>query len=213
MIPRSFLRFCARLFLVRRKLVFAADPNDIRPTEPRFPVHFRSGDRNDVMRFSQAVDDYDAPARDYALERLRAGDSLTLAESGNEVVFHAWLMFGQLDMGMRRYLAIAPDTACVYRLFTRARHRGRKLAPAWFWFIREPLRQRTVRRVVAWVEGRNRASQRAFEGAGFRRIGSIWHVQFLFGCFFFVSPSLRAELRRNATVEPAAELAQAAQRS
>ncbi len=186
MSPRTLLRFCARVFLVRRKLVFEADLDELRQAEPRIPARFRPGNQNDLMRLSRATHDYDDDAREFGLERLQAGDLLTLAESGSNVVFYGWLMCGQLDMGMRRYLPIAADTACVYRLFTVAAHRGRRLAPAWFWFIREPLRQRNVRRMVAWVEARNLASRRAFEGAGFRRIGCIWHVQFLFRRYFLL---------------------------
>jgi GNAT superfamily N-acetyltransferase len=191
--------------------VFEADLNDIRRAEPRIPARFRPGNEDDLMQLSQGTHDYDAAAREFGMERLQAGDSLTLAESGNEVVFYSWLMFGQLDMGMRRYLPIAADTACVYRLFTVAACRGRRLAPAWFWFIRERLRQRNLRRVVAWVEARNLASRRSFESAGFRRIGYIWHVQFLFRIYFFVSPSLSARLQRQATIESPAEPLQAAQ--
>ena len=211
MSPRSLLRFGARLFLVRRKFVFEADLDDIRRAESRIPVRFRTGKKEDLKTLAQPGHDYDRAALEFARERLRAGDSLTFGESGNNVAFHSWLMFGQLDMGVRRYLPTAADTACVYRLYTVAAYRGRRLAPTWFWFIREQLLQRNVRRVVAWVEGRNRASRRAFEGAGFRPIGCIWHVQFLFRIWFFVPPSLRANLQRQATVKSAAEPLQAAQ--
>jgi len=191
--------------------VFEAHLSDIRRAEPRIPARFRPGDKDDLMRLSQAKHEYDSAAREFGIERLRAGDSLTLAELGNDVVFYSWLMFGQLDMGMRRYLPIAADTACVYRLFTVAAYRGRRLAPAWFWFMREHLRQRNLRRIVAWVEARNQASRHAFEAAGFRRIGCIWHVQLLFRIYFFVSPSLRARLQREAAIESAGEPLQAAQ--
>lgn len=207
---RSFLRFCARLFLIRRKLVFEADLDDIRQAEARMPVRFRAGAEADLVRLSQAMHDYDPPAVAFAIERLDAGDSLTVAESRKDIVFYSWLMFGQLDMGMRRYLRIAADTATVYRVFTIATCRGRRLAAGWFWWIREQLRESDVRRLVAWVEARNVASRRAFESAGFHQIGCIWHVQFLFHVFLFVSPSLRARLRRQAAIESAPAPAPAA---
>ena len=86
---------------------------------------------------SEAAHDDDMLAQEFALERRRAGDRLTLAESGNQIVFYGWLMFGQLDVGMRRYLPLSADTAYLYRLFTVAAYGGRKLSAAYFWLIRE----------------------------------------------------------------------------
>jgi hypothetical protein len=210
---RSVLRFGAKICLVRRKLVFEADLDELRPAEPRISARFRAGDRNDVLRMSEAAHDYDMLAQEFALERLRAGDRLTVAESGNQIVFYSWLMFGQLDVGMRRYLPLSADTAYLYRLFTVAAYRGRRLSPAYFWLIREQLRQQNVRRVVSWVEARNLVSRRVFEAAGFRQIGCIWHVQFLFRSYFFVPPALRARLQeQNAAAESPTVQAKAAQR-
>ena len=214
MSPRSVLRLGAKICLVRRKLVFEAGLDELRPAEPRISARFRLGDQNDLKRMSEAVHDYDMLAQEFALERLRAGDRFTLAESGNQIVFYSWLMFGQLDMGMRRYLPLSADTAYLYRLFTVAAYRGRGLSPAYFWSIREDLSQQNVRRVVSWVEARNLVSRRVFEAAGFRQIGCIWHVQFLFRSYFFVSPTLRARLREHfAVTESPAVPAKAAQRA
>jgi len=211
---QSVLRLGARIFLVRRKLVFEAGLDELRPAEARVPARFMSGNQNDLPRMSEAVHDYDAPAQEFALERLRAGDRLTLAESGNQIVFYSWLMFGQLDMGMRRYLPISSDTAYLYRLFTVAAYRGRRLAAAYFWLIRDQLRQQNMQRVVSWVEARNRVSRRAFEAAGFREIGCIWHVQVFFRTYFLISPTLRARLRENISVaEAPAAPAKAAQQA
>ena len=210
---RSVLRLGAKICLIRRKFVYEADLDELRPAEPRISARFRLGDRNDVLRMSEAVHDYDMLAQEFALERLRAGDRLTLAESGNQIVFYSWLMFGQLDVGMRRYLPLSADTAYLYRLFTVAAYRGRRLSPAYFWLIREQLRQQNMRRVVSWVEARNLVSRRVFEAAGFRQIGCIWHVQFLFRSYFFVPPTLRARLsEHSAAAESLAVQAKAAQR-
>src|SRR5262249_21907842 len=127
--------------------------------------------------------------------RLRAGDHFTIAESGNKTVFYCWLMFGEMDLGFRRPIELAPDTAYLYKLFTIATARGRGLAPAYFWLLRELLRQQHMRRVVSWVEARNRISRQVFSRSGFRQIGTIWHIQFFFQTFFFVPSSLRARLR------------------
>jgi GNAT superfamily N-acetyltransferase len=214
MSPRSILRLGAKIFLVRRKLVFEADLDEIRPAESRVAVRFRPGDPSDLLRMSEAGHDYDRTAQEFALERLCAGDRLTLAQTGNQIVFYSWLMFGQLDLGTRRYLPLSADTAYLYRLFTVAAYRGRGLAPAYFGLIRDQLRQQNLRRVVSWVEARNLVSRRVFEAAGFREIGCIWHVQFLFRSYFLISPTLRARLREHtAVMESAAAPAKAAQQA
>lgn len=193
---RSILQFGATIFLVRRKLVFDAPLDDIQRATARIPVRFRFGDEGDLMRLSESSHDYDKAARQFSLERLQAGDRLILAESkagrGNEIVFYGWLMFGQIDMGVRNYLKLSPGAVCSYRLFTTPSHRGQKLCAAYFAFIRDRLEAMGQRRVLLWVEARNRISRRVHETAGFRPIGSIWHIRFLFRSYFYVPKALRA---------------------
>jgi hypothetical protein len=198
---RPILQFGAKIFFVRRKLVYDATVNDIQNVVPRMAVRFRFGDEGDLMRLSESTHDYDKAARELSLERLRAGDRLVLAESkagrGNEIVFYGWLMSGHLDMGVRKYFPLSADSVYSYRLFTAANHRGKKLCAAYFAFIRERLETTDQRRILSWVEARNLISRRVHEAAGFHSIGSIWHIQFLFGSYFYVPKALRASLRKD----------------
>jgi acetyltransferase (GNAT) family protein len=198
---RSILRFGARIFFVRRKLVFDARLDEIPNVAARTPVRFRFGDAADLMRLSARTHDYDTAATRFSLDRLLAGDRFVIAESAigsrDEVLFYGWLMFGQLDMGVRTYLPLASDSVYSYRLFTAASHRGKKLCAAYFTFIREQLEAEGHRRVLSWVEARNLISRRVHEAAGFRSIGCIWHIQFLFRSYFYVPKTLRASLRRS----------------
>ena len=208
---RSILRFGARIFFVRRKLVFDARLDEIPNLTARTPVQFRFGDAADLMRLSQGTHDYDTAATRFSLDRLLAGDRLVIAESAigprDEALFYGWLMFGQLDMGVGKYLPLAPDSVYSYRLFTAASHRGKKLCAAYFTFIREQLEAEGHRRVLSWVESRNLISRRVHEAAGFHSIGCIWHIQFLFRSYFYVPKTLRESLRRSHAEHRTAPLA------
>ncbi len=208
---RSILRFGAKICYLRRKVVFDARVDEIPNVTARTPVRFRFGDAADLMRLSEGTHDYDAAATRFSLDRLVAGDRLVLAESAlgprDEALFYGWLMFGQLDMGVGRYLSLAPDTVCSYRLFTTAAHRGKKLPGAYFTFIREQLEAEGHRRVLCWVEARNLISRRVHEAAGFHSIGCIWHIQFLFRSYFYVPKTLRESLQRSHAEHKAAPLA------
>jgi hypothetical protein len=196
---RSILRFGARIFFIRRKLVFDARVDEIPNVIARTPVRFRFGDAADLMRLSERTHDYDTSATRLSLDRLLAGDRLVIAEAAigpmDEVLFYGWLMFGQLDMGVGKYLPLAPDSVYSYRLFTAASHRGKKLCAAYFTFVREQLEAEGRRRVLSWVEARNLISRRVHEAAGFHSIGCIWHIQFLFRSYFYAPKALRACLR------------------
>ena len=196
---RSLLQFAARICFVRRKLVFEAGLNDIHNVAPRIVVRFRFGDEGDLMRLCGNTYDYDKAAINLGRERLRAGDRLVLAErvnaQGNEIVFSGWLMSGQLDMGVRRYLPLCPDALYSYRLFTAPAHRGQKLSAAYFAFVRNQLEVAGQHRLITWVEARNHVSRRIHRGAGFRPIGCIWHIHFLFHSYFYAPRALRAHLR------------------
>jgi hypothetical protein len=198
---RPILRFGARLCFVRRKLVYDVRLDQIPDVAARVPVRFRFGDAADLMRLSEEAHEYDTAATRLGLDRLLAGDRLVIAESAigqrDDVLFYGWLMFGQLDMGVRKYLPLASDSVYSYRLFTAVSHRGKKLCPAYFTFIRQQLEEEGHRRLLSWVEARNLISRRVHEAAGFHSIGCIWHIQFLFRSYFYVPKTLRASLRRS----------------
>jgi hypothetical protein len=175
---RSILRFGARIASVRRKLLFECATNDERDVSAA--VAFRYGGAGDLDRLAAPEYQYDSSARGFGLERLAAGDRLVLGEVDGRVVFYAWVMYGQMDMGLRDYKALRPDQAYTYKLFTVGDCRGRRICPAYYEWLKRELGAAGFSKVLAWVEAGNRASIRAHERAGFRQAGTIWHARFLF---------------------------------
>jgi hypothetical protein len=190
------LRAGARVILVRRKIIFGADLDEIASTEARIRAQFHFGDARDLDRMTAESHEYDLPAKQYALERLEAGDKLILGEVDGHVAFYGWAMFGQLDLGIRSFIATGTDTVASYRLFTIAEQRGKRLCAAYYSFLRDELRLAGYGHVVSWVEARNSASLRVHEAAGFRRLGSIWQVRLLSRSSFLIPTAVRARLER-----------------
>jgi hypothetical protein len=202
LVPAPVLHACARIVLLRRKIVFEASLDEIRWIPARIRVQFRFGDLADLARLSPDFHQYDATAKRYSLERLEAGDRLILGETGRQVAFYGWIMRGHIDLGVRKLFPVGPDTVASYRLFTVESQRGNKLCSAYYAFLEEELRRQGVRRIVSWVDGHNRSSLRVHDGVGFRRLGAIWHLRLLGSSFFFVPRITGARLRNSARMLP-----------
>jgi ribosomal protein S18 acetylase RimI-like enzyme len=187
---RPILRLGARIASFRRKMIFESATADVLSSTAAVPVTFRYGDAADLQTLAAPEYRYDAAALRFGLERLRAGDRLVLGENAGRVVFYAWVMFGQMDMGLGEYAPLSSDRAYTYKLFTVADARGQGICPAYYVFLKRELRALGYRRVLAWVEHANYASIRAHTRAGFEIVGCIWHVRFLFRSY----PLLRAKL-------------------
>jgi GNAT superfamily N-acetyltransferase len=194
---RWALRGLARILLVRRKIAYVANVNDLRYSSARTPVSFRFGDRGDLESFTVDIHNYDLDAKRYGRERLQSGDKLILGEIDGKVVFYGWVMFGSLDLGVRTLLPVGSDAVASYRLFTVADQRGKKISAAYFFFLKEEAQKLGCRRIVSWVEARNRPSARMHERAGFHRIGNIFHLRILGASCFWISPRTRARLQGN----------------
>lgn len=187
---RPILRLGARMASVRRKLLFECPTSDARLVPA--PVTFRYGDAVDLHSLAAPEYQYDEAARAFGGERRAAGDRFVVGESGGRIVFYAWVMYGQMDMGLRDYALLRPDQAYTYKLYTVADCRGQRICPAYYEWLRRELRGAGYRSVFAWVEAGNRASIRAHERAGFHQAGTIWHARFLFRSY----PLLRAAVAR-----------------
>jgi len=98
---RPILRFGARVGSLRRKLVFESATVEAPPSGATVPVAFRFGAAADLDALASPEYSYDNSARAFGLERMRAGDRLVIGESAGRIVFYAWIMFGQMDMGIR----------------------------------------------------------------------------------------------------------------
>jgi hypothetical protein len=190
---RDILRTCARICSVRRKLLFESALDRPRAESvAAVPVTFRYGTAHDLELLGAPSYSYGGDARHFGYERLRLGDRLVLCESGGRVVFYAWVMFGQMDMSCRNYVALAPDCAYTYKLFTVPDCRGQRICPAYYQWIRQELRELGYGSLLAWVEAGNHASIRAHTRAGFRKVGCIWHLRILFRSYFLKPGRLAA---------------------
>jgi L-amino acid N-acyltransferase YncA len=183
---RPILRIGARLASVRRKLLLEAPTSSSGPV--RSDATFRYGDAVDLYTLAAPEYQYDEAARRFGHERLEAGDRLVVGELAGRIVYYAWVMYGQMDMGMREYAPLRPDQAYTYKLFTVADCRGRGICPAYYEWLKRELRDAGYGSVLAWVEAGNRASLRVHDRAGFRQAGTIWHARLFFKSY----PVLRA---------------------
>jgi hypothetical protein len=202
LVPAPLLHACARILLIRRKIVFEAALDEIRWIAPRTRIHYRFGDAADLARLSADFHGYDEAAKRYSFERFEAGDRLILGETGRQVAFYGWAMFGRIDLGVRHLFPVGEDTVASYRLFTVETQRGNKLCSAYYSFLEGELRKQGIRRVVSWVDAHNRSSLRVHDGVGFRRIGAIWHLRLLSHSFFFIPRNTRARLKSTALTMP-----------
>ena len=148
---RPILQFGARVGSFRRKLVFQCATTEAHPSIATAPVAFRFGTRPISDALASPEYSYDTAARAFGLERLRAGDRLVICESAGRIVFYAWVMFGQMDMGIREFAPLPSDCAYTYKLFTIPDFRGRRVCPAYYTFIRRELRGLGYRRLFAWM--------------------------------------------------------------
>jgi hypothetical protein len=203
LVPAPLLHACARIVLLRRKIIFEASLDEVRWIPARTRVHFRFGDLADLARLSPDFHQYDAEAKRYSLERLQAGDRLILGETGRQVAFYGWIMSGRIDLGVRKLFPVGPDTVASYRLFTVESQRGNKLCSAYYAFLEQELRKQGVRRIVSWVDAHNRSSLRVHDGVGFRRIGAIWHLRVLGHSLFFVPRNTRLRMQNIDLMVPA----------
>lgn len=183
---RDILRAGARMCSFRRKVLFEGSVEDAAPQVATITVTWRFGDASDLLALTAPEFGYSEDAREFGLERLRAGDRFVLCESGGRVAFYAWVMFGQLDLSCRNYRPLAGDVAYTYKLYTVPAFRGRRICPAYYSFLKRELRAMGFRSVMAWVETGNRASIHAHTRAGLKPVGTIWHWRLAGRAFFSV---------------------------
>jgi hypothetical protein len=184
---RGILRAGAAMCSFRRKVLFEGGVDDPRPNDATIPVAWRFGSDADLAAMTDPELGYSAEAREFGYERLRAGDRLVLCESSGQIVFYAWVMFGQLDLSCRNYVPLKPGHAYTYKLYTVPAFRGRRICPAYYSFLKRELRAMGFRSVMAWVEAGNRASLHAHERSGLGKVGTIWHWR-LAGRPYFITP-------------------------
>ena len=155
---------------VHRKILLFTD-TDAAPTNlVESPVTFRFGEVDDLSRLNPLVHSYEDMA--FARERLRAGDRFVVGEIAREVVFYAWLSFGQIP----RFMHLDAGWAYSYRVFTVEAWRGRGIMPAYYLYVRPFLKRLGYSRLLCWVSASNRPSLKSHRNAGFHSLGNIWEI-------------------------------------
>ena len=177
--------------MIRKKLLLCADVEGETISGARIPVEFRLGDAKDLASLDPVEYGYDEDALAFGRERLAAGDRLILGVANDHVVFCGWVMFHQLDLGIRNYAFLPDDAAYTYKLFTVPSFRGNGICRAYYVYLKTWLAGLGYRRVVCWVGNRNLASLRTHYKSGFSSAGTIWQLVLTGRSFFFLNRQAR----------------------
>ncbi len=175
------------------KQVFAIEPSALPHEPPPLACHFRFGNSDDLKR---QVDhpDYGFGAIPFLEGRLRAGDKFILGEVEGQLAVTAWLMQGRMEIG-ELVVEMPADHAYNYKIFTIERFRRRGAVRALWHFLREPLAQQGVTRMLNTVIRGNLPSLAAHQRAGFRPIGSFVEMALGTRSGYLLSAALRKYLR------------------
>jgi GNAT superfamily N-acetyltransferase len=172
----------------------------------KVPILFRLGTVEDLEYLARVEQGYDARAKAIDRERMEAGGSLLLGSIGPDVVFHAWLMYGEMDLEAGRVVPSTPDKVYSYRVFTSPQHRGLGICPAFYSHIARLLREHGYRLLFCRVISGNTPSMIAHQHAGFTPMGALWEVQLGKGTRYLMGPRLRRWLRTPVVAPAAASL-------
>lgn len=171
---RQFLK--DSVFGITRSIVFESPCDHDAFVAPPGDLSFRFGSAADLSRLSQDLHEYGAEEKQFGFERLRQGDSLVLGESAGEVMFYAWLMYGQMEVDEGMFVPLAGDVAYSYKVFTVARARGLRICSAYYSHIRRLLHAQGRDRLICRVTIGNISSIRAHMRTGFQPAGRLWKL-------------------------------------
>jgi len=144
-------------------------PSSARPA-------FRFGSAADLKTFNQETYEYGKTEKQFGFERLDRGDSLIIGESNGAVVFYAWLMYAQVDLGQNVLVPVWSEAAYSYRVFTVERARGLGICAAYYAHIQTLLWKQGYRRLICRISPWNSQSLRAHTRVGFQRRGLLWRL-------------------------------------
>ena len=110
--------------------------------------------------------------------RLRRGDRCFAAWSSGRLVSARWIARGETHVEyLGRTLRLRPDEVYLYETYTRPDHRGLGLSAAAGTRLLHALAAEGVACVVAGVMPESHAAVRAWQKAGYRRVGTIGYVR------------------------------------
>lgn len=144
-------------------------------------LKFRLGGPSDLQALSADLHEYGAAEKRFGFHRIEQGDSLIIGESGGDVVFYAWLMYGKMDVDMGVIVPLDEKVAYSYKVFTVAHARGLRICSAYYSHIQAWLCTQGYDRLICRIAAGNTPSVHAHARAGFQQVGRLWKVV-LAGC-------------------------------
>ncbi len=137
-------------------------------------VEFRINDPVVLRTLEAGSAEYDGEGdcTDRIRRQLDEGEICLSAWVEGQFAFYGWLQFRQRQLARHTSLSIGRSRAFIYRCFTRADFRGRRLYPAALQFAARWLAGRGCSRVLIDHHVANQASRRGILAAGFQPVGT-----------------------------------------
>lgn len=187
---------------VLRRHVCAVDLHNIyqMPIEdcmlvsPAVSIYYRLGTYDDIERWDYQAYDYDEESKEYARERLQAGDVVVIGESNGLVVFYCWVCFGEIELGWGAFIAAPAQTAFVYKVFVVAGMRGLRVYPGVYGYLAQYLKGRGVSRVMTQAHNANMASNKSIVRCGYHYAGRYRCLKVLGFSRYLLDRELRRSL-------------------
>jgi hypothetical protein len=189
-------RFRDHVLSIQRSLVLEADCDSMTAEVPNWFLTFRRGTLADLSAFGGEENGYGTSDLEFCKTRFRSGDSLFIGELNTEIVFSAWLMYGQVDVDRSDILRTHPGVAYSYKLLTLRHVRGLRICTAYYRFLKQLLLSEGYTRLVCRITPGNRASLRAHSRAGFRHVGTVSKLVIGPYRYYFADAPVRKWLQR-----------------
>jgi hypothetical protein len=158
----------------RRLLLVALDPHDAVNTESDLDLEFRflsAADADDYARLRPGISADSVRAQ---LERARCFGAWT----GGKLVSTRWVAHGSADIEyLGRTLTLGPGEVWISDTYTDPAARGHDVSPAAGAALARALGDEGIQRQLGGVHPENPLGLRAFEQAGYRRVGTIGYLR------------------------------------
>lgn len=119
----------------------------------------------------------EVPGDERGRARLAQGDRCFAAWQDGRIVSSRWIAERRAYVAyLDRWLDLEPDEVYLSETFTQPSHRGHGVSGAAGTRLAAALAAEGYRRILAGVLRENRAGRRAYEKAGYRRVGRIAYL-------------------------------------
>ncbi len=115
--------------------------------------------------------------RDFALQRLQAGDILLIGSIAEEPVFYGWLMFDEIEITYDVFMPLPPGVVFAYNLFTVEKWRRRGVMSDFYSFVTSDIRLKGAHSLYCGISTGNSASVKAHLKNGFVKAGYFYTLR------------------------------------